>query len=62
MANSVTGSYRTTPALKMAAYDKLPLAVRAALAGALDNWARQPRLTALRRGKPESELVGLVAE
>jgi hypothetical protein len=49
MSNS-HGSYRTTIALAMRAFDKLPLEVRRALAGANQNYAPQPFLTALRRG------------
>jgi hypothetical protein len=45
-----SGSYRTTPANAMAAYDKLPKAVRQVLAGAYFQWAPQPWRTAWNRG------------
>jgi hypothetical protein len=49
MGNS-RGSYRTTPRLGMAAFDKLPPSAREALHYAAFNWATQPVLTRHKRG------------
>ena len=58
-----SGSYPTTPAAVMCAYDKLPPAVRRALADAVFHWATQPFLTRLRRdGYSPEEIVELIAE
>jgi hypothetical protein len=54
------GSYRTTKANMMRAFDKLPLEVRRALADASRNYVPQPLLTDLRRGWPPSILVQLI--
>lgn len=51
MSNS-NGSYRTTPKLMMAAFDKLPPTARQAIANAAFSWAPQPVLTRWRRGVP----------
>src|ERR1051326_9573218 len=48
--NARGGSYRTTTALAMAAYDRLPSEARHALADAVGNWVAQPLLTPYRRG------------
>jgi hypothetical protein len=44
-----TGTYPTTLAAVMRAYDKLPPVVRRALADAVFDWVPQPLLTRLRR-------------
>lgn len=50
--NSVGGrGYLTTSRLLMRAYDRLPPLTRQALANAVDNWAPQPILTRIRRGR-----------
>ena len=50
MSVNSRGSYRTTKANMMRAFDKLPPEARAALADAVDNWVPQPILTRFRRG------------
>jgi Family of unknown function (DUF6525) len=57
------GSYRTTLAAVMRAYDELPPIVRRALANAVFAWVPQPFLTDLRRNEatPE-EIVEEIAE
>ena len=52
MSGNSRGSYRTTKANMMRAFDKLPPEARAALADAVGNWAPQPILTGFRRGYP----------
>jgi len=52
MSGNNRGSYRTTKANMMRAFDKLPPEARAALADAVGNWAPQPILTGFRRGYP----------
>jgi hypothetical protein len=59
MSNS-SGSYPTTTEAVMAAYDKLPLLVRMALANALDDYVPQPVLTRHRRGETPVQLVMMV--
>jgi len=49
MANS-SGTYETTPARTMKAFDKLPPEVRKLLAESIESWAVQPILTKIRRG------------
>jgi hypothetical protein len=46
--NHLGGTYRTTTAKMMAAYDELPPQARAALAQSVDNWVPQPLLTRYR--------------
>jgi hypothetical protein len=50
MTSNSQGSYRTTKANMMRAFDRLPAEVRRALAGAARNYVPQPLLTKLRRG------------
>ncbi|HEY1863087.1 MAG TPA: DUF6525 family protein [Roseiarcus sp.] len=59
-ASNGRGSYRTTRANVMAAFDKLPPEVRQALANADGNYVPQPLLTNLRRGSPLSYVLALV--
>lgn len=47
--NCADGHYRTTRALMMAAFDRLPAPVRSELAAAVDNFVPQPLVTAMRR-------------
>jgi hypothetical protein len=54
------GSYRTTKANMMAAFDKLPPEVRRALAGAEGNYVPQPLLTKLKRGSAPSLALALI--
>lgn len=49
--NCKEGTYRTTPELAMAAFDKLPPVARKAFANAVANYAPQPWLTRYRRGE-----------
>jgi Family of unknown function (DUF6525) len=57
------GSYPTTLAAVMRAYDKLPPVVRRALADAIFDWVPQPFLTDLRRrGYSPEKIVKLIAE
>ena len=44
------GSYRSTTANVMRAFDRLPAEARVALANAVENWVAQPLLTQHRRG------------
>jgi hypothetical protein len=60
MGNAVTGSYRSTTALVMAAFDRLPPDVRAALRDAVDNWVPQPLATRRKQGWEDKQLVALV--
>jgi hypothetical protein len=60
MGNS-QGSYRTTPANLMRAYDKLPPVVRRALANAVFDYAAQPFLTDFRRGLSPKEIAKEIA-
>lgn len=55
------GSYRTTTANMMRAYDRLPAPIRQALAEAKRNYAPQPVLTKWRRGWAPELLVKLIA-
>ena len=58
MGNSATGSYRTTNAQTMAAFDKLPRSVRAALRDSVENWVPQPIRTMFeRRGISAADCV-----
>jgi hypothetical protein len=52
MTADCAGSYRTTPRLSRAAFDKLPPSARKALAEATFDWAVQPLLTPWRKGLP----------
>jgi Family of unknown function (DUF6525) len=57
------GSYPTTRAAVMRAYDKLPPAVRRALADAVFDWVPQPFLKHFRRdGWSPEEIVKLIAD
>ena len=60
-SNNDRGSYRTTKANMMRAFDKLPTEVRRALAAAAFNYVPQPLLTRWARGdwKPET-LIWLI--
>ena len=61
MSSNSRGSYRTTPANMMRAYDKLPPTVRKALANAAFNYAPQPVLTRVRRdGWSCGAVIGLI--
>jgi Family of unknown function (DUF6525) len=51
MIHNSTGSYRTTTAASMKAYDALPPTARRALSNAAFQWAPQPFLTAWRKGQ-----------
>lgn len=59
--NTVGGNYRTTLRAKMAAFDKLPAPVRAALANAVADWAPQPFVTAYRGGASVAYLLGVIS-
>jgi hypothetical protein len=62
-SNTIGGSYRTNPAKKMRAFDKLPPATRAALANGVEDWVPQPLLTKCRHrelGWTDEELASLV--
>ena len=60
--NERDGSYRTTKANMMRAYDKLPRSVRHALANAVFDYVPQPLLTRWRRDGWKAEtLVKLIA-
>jgi hypothetical protein len=59
-SNSPSGSYRTTEALMMRAFDKLPPEVRRALADAVSNHVPQPLLTRLKRGDDPDFLLTLI--
>jgi hypothetical protein len=61
MINS-QGCYRATTHSVMRAFDRLPLEVRQALAGAAFNYAAQPFLTQLRRGAPPNRLIERIAK
>lgn len=50
MGNS-KGSYHTTPENNLAAFDRLPRSVRAALANADFSWAAAPIRTSFERGR-----------
>jgi hypothetical protein len=54
------GSYRTTKANMMRAFDKLPREVRQELASASRNYVPQPLLTHLRRGASPGFLIALI--
>jgi hypothetical protein len=56
--NELGGSYRTTTALAMAAYDRLPSEARHALANAVGDYVSQPLLTWYRRG--DLDAVGII--
>jgi hypothetical protein len=60
MGNS-QGSYRTTPANLMRAYDKLPPVVRHALANAVFDYVPQPILTHIRRGDSPKKIAKEIA-
>jgi hypothetical protein len=60
-SNSRGGSYRTTKANMMRAFDKLPPEVRLALANAVSNHVPQPLLTHLKRGADPSLLLALIS-
>jgi Family of unknown function (DUF6525) len=61
--SNTSGTYRTTRAAVMRAYDKLPPVVRRALANAVFHWAPQPFLTLLRRdGWSPEEVAEEVAD
>jgi hypothetical protein len=59
-ASNDRGSYRTTTANMMRAYDRLPPDVRRALADANRNYVPQPLVTRLRCGAQADVLVMLV--
>jgi hypothetical protein len=61
MSSNERGTYPTTRANLMRAYDKLPPVVRRALANAVFNYAAQPFLTDLRRGRSPREIVEEIA-
>jgi hypothetical protein len=64
MSTNEKGSYRTTKANAMRAFDQLPPKTREALAKSVGNWVPQPLLTKYRRRLPgfgsDDELVTLI--
>jgi hypothetical protein len=60
-SNNDRGSYRTTKANMMRAFDKLPPEVRLALANAVSNHLPRPLLTHLRRGAEPSFVLALIS-
>lgn len=59
MSNSA-GTYRTTTANMMKAFDKLPPEVRTAIANASRNVVPQPYATMLKRGVKAASVIGMI--
>lgn len=54
---NANGNYQTTTENIMKAFDKLPSAVRIALANAMDNWVPQPLLSKIRAGQSVGKII-----
>lgn len=60
MSNNGWGTYRTSLAVSMAAYDAAPPLLRYAMRNAVGKWAARPLIEAWQAGRREADLIAMM--